>query len=167
MTPQERYMQAVAWEQQRAIALQNAQAQQSIDLQRLYQMAGQNQNYAGSLGSLSQLAGNYGNAGNGSYAPQHRYLHTGMAYATQTASTVDHSCATTCGVSGKAPEAQAQVINKKFLTEERPSQKPSSPRLSLKTTPLFGHLRWRFDSPFKPLSMWFVRLVLSHRRLVS
>lgn len=44
-------------------------------------------------------------------------------------------------------------------------QKPASmaPKLSLKTSPLFGHLRYRFDSPFALVARRFDKWVLSWR----
>lgn len=40
---------------------------------------------------------------------------------------------------------------------------PEPFKLSLKTTPLFRHLRWKFDSPFAPVSRAFAKWVLSWR----
>lgn len=39
-----------------------------------------------------------------------------------------------------------------------------APMLSLKTTPLFPHLRWRFDSPFNPLRRRFIRWAWEFQR---
>lgn len=45
-------------------------------------------------------------------------------------------------------------------SEVRGKERPA--KLTLKTSPLFGYLRWRFDSPFAPLTKafmkWFTRL---------
>lgn len=51
--------------------------------------------------------------------------------------------------SAKAAQAAYEELEKRKPVHARLRETPS--RLSLKTTPLFGHLRWRFDSPFNPL----------------
>lgn len=45
----------------------------------------------------------------------------------------------------------------------RDPDRVEKPKLSLKTTPLFGHLRWKFNSPFAPASRAFTKWVLSWR----
>jgi hypothetical protein len=44
------------------------------------------------------------------------------------------------------------------------SAPPTVRKLNVQSSPLFRHLRWRFDSPFAPLRQWLVRWVWQYQR---
>jgi hypothetical protein len=107
------------------------------------------------------------------------YTTGAMIHAATTASYYRaHACHTACGCSGES--AAPQVVYKTWnnpkpkqveAERDREANRPivTSPpiKLSLKTSPLFGYMRWRFDSPFAPLWKWFVRWALSTRRRMA
>jgi hypothetical protein len=155
--------QAIEWESARALQLQNALEQQRSDLARLQQMQNVYNGMQSGLGtamSISALgAMNY------------------VATTTQSFNRA-HACHTACGCSGES--AAPQVVYKTWnnpkpkqveAERDREANRPivTSPpiKLSLKTSPLFGYMRWRFDSPFAPLWKWFVRWALSTRRRMA
>lgn len=63
------------------------------------------------------------------------------------------------------PTIPRQVHEAMSVLEQQKAKAPAPrPKLSLKTTPLFGHLRYRFDSPFAPLHRWFIRWAWQFQR---
>jgi hypothetical protein len=45
---------------------------------------------------------------------------------------------------------------------------PRAPvKLNLKTSPLFGFLRYRFDSPLAPVGKWFIKFIWSMRKALN
>jgi hypothetical protein len=119
------------------------------------------------------------------------YTTGAMIHAATTASYYRaHACHTACGCSGKgsAPEithkewlpteaakeavaeAKRQAANRRGKERvwyvNAPPPTLNHPPLSLKTSPLFGFMRWRFDSPFAPLVKMFERWAIrTHRRI--
>lgn len=59
-----------------------------------------------------------------------------------------------------------QIIEhyRRRLAEETKTQRPA---LSLRTSPIFGFLRYRFDSPLKPIADWIVRWAWRTRRSMA
>jgi hypothetical protein len=74
----------------------------------------------------------------------------------------NHTCHTACGCREEARQAE---VTHKTWADTKPGK--VNPPLSLKTTPLFGFLRWRYDSPFAPLHRWFIRRVFGLRRTLA
>lgn len=71
-------------------------------------------------------------------------------------------------LSSAIPQLGQQVTQALSVLERANVTKASAPakpfKLSLKTSPLFGYQRWRFDSPLKPLHDCLIRWVWNLQR---
>ncbi len=67
-------------------------------------------------------------------------------------------------VDGQTESPVISRYRRKLAARKAAESAKARPPLSLKTSPLFGYMRWDFESPFKKLELWFLRWTWRVRR---